>query len=267
MDEYEARRFEREIEMTATSTRSRARSRFKPARLKLSEIPARPVLQRHSLHDQLVAKLREMILNNELRAGSALPEKMLCESFGVSRTPLREAFKVLASEGLIELRPHRTPRITLIDPDEITAVFEVMVALERLAGLRTASLATAKEIGVIDAMHAQLVTLHREGARAAYFRMNQQIHAEIARLAGNPVLQATWTGLTAKILRARSLANFDARRWNESINEHENFMALLRAGKVESFADSLSEHMRRTGAAVCAMLSAAREAPAGTDQA
>ncbi len=112
MDEYEARRFEREIEMTATSTRSRARSRFKPARLKLSEIPARPVLQRHSLHDQLVAKLREMILNNELRAGSALPEKMLCESFGVSRTPLREAFKVLASEGLIELRPHRTPRIT-----------------------------------------------------------------------------------------------------------------------------------------------------------
>ncbi len=115
-------------------------------------------------------------------------------------------------------------------------------------------------------MHAQLVSLHREGARAAYFRMNQQIHAEIARLAGNPVLQATWTGLTAKILRARSLANFDARRWNESINEHENFMALLRAGKVESFADSLSEHMRRTGAAVCAMLSA-REAPASKDQA
>jgi DNA-binding GntR family transcriptional regulator len=79
------------------------------------------------------------------------------------------------------------------------------------------------------------------------------------------VLQATWTALTAKILRARSLANFDARRWDESINEHENFMALLRAGEVENFADALSEHMRRTGAAVCTMLAAPREA--GADQA
>ncbi len=253
--------------MTATTTRNRARSRFKPARLKLSAIPPKPALERHSLHDQLVAKLREMILNGELRPGSALPEKMLCESFGVSRTPLREAFKVLASEGLMELRPHRTPRVTLIDPDEIAAVFDVMVALERLVGLRTASLATQKEIAVIDAMHAQLVTLHRDGSRAAYFRMNQQIHAEIARLSGNPVLHATWTALTAKILRARSLANFDARRWDESINEHENFMALLRAGEAEGFADSLSEHMRRTGSAVCTMLTAPGEAPEGTDQA
>src|SRR5258707_12368134 len=136
--------------MTETATRNRARPRFKPARLKLSAIPPKPALQRHSLQDQLVAKLREMILNSELRPGSPLPEKMLCESFGVSRTPLREAFKVLASEGLIELRPHRTPQITLIDPDEISAVFEVMVALERLGGLRSARPPTPKESAASD---------------------------------------------------------------------------------------------------------------------
>src|SRR5258708_26127471 len=129
--------------MTETATRSRARPRFKSARLKLSAMPSKQALQRHSLHDQLVAKLREMILNNELRPGSALPEKMLCESFGVSRTPLREAFKVLASEGLIELRPHRTPQITLIDPDEITAEFAVMVAPKGLGGRLLARLAPA----------------------------------------------------------------------------------------------------------------------------
>jgi DNA-binding GntR family transcriptional regulator len=246
--------------MTETATRNRARPRFKSARLKLSAIPSKQALQRHSLHDQLVAKLREMILSSELRPGSALPEKMLCESFGVSRTPLREAFKVLASEGLIELRPHRTPQITQIDPDEIEAVFEVMVALERLVGLRAASLATPKEIAAIDTMHAKLVALHRDGSRADYFSMNQQIHAEIARLSGNPVLQTTWAALTAKILRARSLANFDARRWDESINEHEHFMTLLRRGEAESFADALSEHMRRTGSAVCTMLTASHEA-------
>jgi DNA-binding GntR family transcriptional regulator len=74
--------------------------------------------------------------------------------------------------------------------------------------------------------------------------MNQQIHAEIARLTGNPVLQTTWAALTAKILRAKSLANFDAGRCNESINEH----------------------MRRIGSAVCTMLTTPRERP-GTDQA
>src|SRR3981189_1931860 len=260
MDEYEAHRFEREIDMTETAPRNRSRSRFKPARLKLSEIPPKPALPRLSPHAPVGTEIRDVILNSELRPGSALPEKMLCESFGVSRTPLREAFKVLASEGLIELRPHRTPQIPLIDPDEISAVFEVMVALERLVGLRAASLATPNEIAAIDAMHAQLVALHRDGSRAAYLRMNQQIHAEIARLAGNAVLQTTWAALTAKILRARSLANFDAKRWDETINEHEHFMALLRAGEAEGFADALSEHMRRTGSAVCTMLTAPREA-------
>src|ERR1700738_4213362 len=109
-------------------------------------------------------------------------------------------------------------------------------------------------------MHAQLVAHHRDGSRAAYFSMNQQIHAEFARLAGNPVLQTTWAALTAKILRARSLANFDAKRLRQSIKEHEHSMALLRAGEAEGFADALSEHMRRTGRAVCTMLAASREA-------
>src|ERR1700712_2021773 len=140
MDEDEAHRLEREIEMPESLTRHRRGPRFKPARLKVSAIAPKQALQRHSLHDQLVAKLREMILNGELGPGPALPEKMLCDSFGVSRTPLREAFKVLASEGLLELRPHRTPRVTLIDPGEIAAVFEVMVTLERLVGSRAASL-------------------------------------------------------------------------------------------------------------------------------
>src|ERR1700730_16282431 len=88
--EYEAHRFEREIDMTETATRNRSRPRFKPAPLKLSANPPKTALQRRSLQDQWVAKLREMSLNGDLRPGSPLPEKMLCESFGVSRTPLRE---------------------------------------------------------------------------------------------------------------------------------------------------------------------------------
>src|SRR4030088_10527 len=108
MDEDEAHRREREIEMTETMPRHRVRPRFKPARLKLSAIPPKQALQRRSLHDQLVAKLLELILSGEWRPGSALPEKRLCEGFGVSGTRLREVLRVLASEELIEFGKVRT---------------------------------------------------------------------------------------------------------------------------------------------------------------
>src|SRR5882672_9410462 len=90
--------------MNEPATRTRIRTRFKPVRLKLSSDHSKRPLERMSLHDQLVAKVREMIVDGELKAGAPLPERMLCETFGVSRTPLREAFKILASEGLIELK-------------------------------------------------------------------------------------------------------------------------------------------------------------------
>ncbi|WP_320109660.1 GntR family transcriptional regulator [Rhodopseudomonas sp. P2A-2r] len=170
-----------------------------------------------------------MIVDGELAAGAPLPEKMLCETFGVSRTPLREAFKILAAEGLIELRSHRTPVVTPVNRDEIADSFAVMVALDGVAGAQAAMLATDADIARLDAMHEQLVALHRDAARAAYFRMNQDIHIEITRLAGNPVLLNIWTTLNANIYRARATANYDAKRWTESVKEHEDFMALLRA--------------------------------------
>ena len=203
-----------------------------------------------SLHDQLVAKVREMIVNGELQAGAPLPERMLCETFGVSRTPLREAFKILANEGLIELRSHRTPVITPINRDEIANIFDIMVALDRVAGIQAATLATDDDIARLDVMHERLIQLHREASRTAYFRLNQEIHVEITRLARNPVLLNIWTTLHANIFRARAVANYDARRWTESVEEHEAFMALLRLRDAAGFADALSTHTRKTGEAV-----------------
>ncbi len=230
------------------------RTRFKPARLKLSVTTAQRPLERASLHDQLVARLREMIVDGELRSGTPLPEQMLCDTFGVSRTPLREAFKVLASEGLIELRPNRTPIVTPINRDEIAQSFQVMIALDTVAASNAVAAATANDIVRLDDMHAQLVQLHRDGERAAYFRLNQKIHAEITALGRNQVLLNTWTTLHAKIFRARALANYDPIRWADSVKEHEEFIAFLRMRDGAGFARALSEHTRRTGDAVLASL-------------
>jgi DNA-binding GntR family transcriptional regulator len=242
--------------MSELLPRPRLRTRFKPGRLKLSSDHSKRPLERMSLHDQLVAKVREMIVDGELEAGAALPERMLCETFGVSRTPLREAFKILAAEGLIELRSHRTPIITPINRDEIANSFDVMVALDGVAGRQAAALASDDDIARLNGMHERLIQLHREVSRAAYFRLNQEIHVEITRLARNPVLLNTWTTLHANIFRARAVANYDAQRWQESVKEHEAFMALLRARDAPRFAAALSEHTRNTGDAVLATLQA-----------
>ena len=159
--------------MSELAPRTRLRTRFKPARLKLSSDHSKRPIARMSLHDQLVAKVREMIVNGELQAGAPLPERMLCETFGVSRTPLREAFKILANEGLIELRSHRTPVITPINRDEIANIFDIMVALDRVAGIQAATLATDDDIARLDVMHERLIQLHREASRTAYFILNQ----------------------------------------------------------------------------------------------
>lgn len=240
--------------MTGPAPRPRLKTRFKPARLKLSSDHSKRPLARMSLHDQLVAKVREMIVDGELAAGAALPERMLCETFGVSRTPLREAFKILAAEGLIELRPHRTPLVTPIDRGEIAEIFTVMVALDRSAGLAAAQRATDHDIAHLAAMHDELVALHAAAQRASYFRLNQQIHTEITRLAGNAVLFNIWSGLQRSVFRARAVANYDAARWRESVAEHEAFMALLTARDAAGFAEALSLHTRKTGDSVLQML-------------
>jgi DNA-binding GntR family transcriptional regulator len=237
--------------------RPKARYKFQPGRLKLSVAEARQPLATASLHDQLVARLREMVLEGELAPGTPLPEKMLCDTFGVSRTPLREAFKVLATEGLIELRLHRTPIVTPVDRDEIAAVFEVSIALDRLAAGLACTRATLAERAALDALHADLAEHHRTGDRRAYFRRNQEIHAEIVRLAGNPVLATAWAALSAKIYRARAQANYVGARWDESFDEHEVFMAHFRRIDGEAFAEAMAAHTRMTAAAVLAGLAAA----------
>jgi DNA-binding GntR family transcriptional regulator len=244
--------------------RPKARYKFQPGRLKLSVAEARQPLATASLHDQLVARLREMVLEGELAPGTPLPEKMLCETFGVSRTPLREAFKVLATEGLMELRPHRTPIVTPVARDEIAAVFEVSIALDRLAAALACARATPSERAALDALHADLAGHHRSGERRAYFRLNQEIHAEIVRLAGNPVLTATWTSLSAKIYRARAQVNYVGSRWDDSFDEHEHFMAHFRRVDADAFAEAMAAHTRMTAAAVLAGLDAA---PAAGDAA
>ena len=216
-------------------------------------------LKRSSLHDEVVSEVRLMILEGELPPGSRVPELELCEHFGVSRTPLREALKVLASEGLIKLLPNRGSLVSEVRADEIEAIFELMEAMERLAGQLIVSRVTDEEIAELEARHREMLKHDRTADRPRYFRTNQEIHNHIVRLSGNPILAENYESFSRKIMRARSLANLVKLRWNESVEEHEGIMEALRRRDSTVLADLMAEHCVRTGRVVVTLLRAREE--------
>lgn len=207
-------------------------------------------IRRLSLHDETVAVLREMIVDGSLPAGERIPEPALCETLGISRTPLREAIKVIASEGLVELMPSLGAVVTELTVEDVEAMFEMMEALEFQVGRLVATRATEQQIQELEALHETMLVHHRDARRSAYFDLNQEIHLRLARYAGNRFLAADYERYLGKIRRARYKANFSQSRWDESVQEHKEIMAALAARDGKNLGGILCEHLRRTAAIV-----------------
>lgn len=202
------------------------------------------LIRRRSLHDELVARLRELIVEGELEAGDKIPEKELCARFGVSRTPLREALKVLASEGLVTLTPNRGASVSPLTLRDLEEVFPVMGALESLAGELACTTITDAEVGRIRELHADMVACWREGDRPGYFRLNQAIHQTILEATRNATLIAAHRALSGRIRRARYLANMSDRRWAQAVREHEEVLAALETRDAARLGRVLKRHLR-----------------------
>lgn len=211
---------------------------------------------RRALHDEAAAALRQMIIEGALRAGDRVPEEQFCRQLGISRTPLREALKILAAEGLVELRPNRGSVIASVRTDEVEATFEVMGALEELIGILVCARISNIEIERIAELHEQMAEAFRHSDRAKYFALNQDIHQELVLATKNPVLATSYHAFAEKIQRARFQANYDPSRWEESMREHEAIMQALRGRRAEELARLLREHSDMTGRAVVSHLRA-----------
>jgi DNA-binding GntR family transcriptional regulator len=204
-------------------------------------------LIRPSLHAQLVEQLREMIMERELSPGAQINEERLCRTFDVSRTPLREALKVLAREGLVELRPNRSPCVSPITPKHVADVFELVSWLERHAGELAALRASDADIQRLQRLHAQMLRLHEQGKRTEYYRMNRLLHTGIVDCAGNEVLSATYATLMIQIQRARDLAIRSQDHWDRGVKEHTEILDALAARDGSRLGRLLMEHVRETG--------------------
>jgi DNA-binding GntR family transcriptional regulator len=207
-------------------------------------------IMRKSLHHELVERLQTLIINSELKPGAKVPEKQLCDQFGVSRTPLREALKVLASDGLVRLEPNRGAWVTQVTEEEVQEVFPVLGALEALSGELACTHITDAELEEVRALHAQMIESYESKDLDAYFIINQKIHRAILLAARNATLTTSCQALSLRMQRARYLANMTDGRWYDAVREHEKILEYLVARDGKNLAITLLNHMEAKRASV-----------------
>lgn len=205
---------------------------------------------RRPLHETVIDRLRDMIVQGGLPPRSKLNERVLCEQLGISRTPLREAIKFLASEGLVELLPNRGAAVAPLDPQRVKEIFEVMAALEALGGELACRNANDADIAEIRALHYEMLAHYARGNLADYFRCNQLIHIKLVECGGNATLTHAYRGLNAHVLRARYMANLSRERWDRAVEEHEQILAALVQRDSVRLQQLLRDHLNNKAAVV-----------------
>src|SRR5690606_35988764 len=175
---------------------------------------------RYSLHDAIVNRLRDMIITGEMPPGSKINEAQVCARLGVSRTPLREALKYLASEGLVELVPRRGAVVKKFTSKETRDMLEVIKSLEQLAAERACEVASDAGIANIRHMHDEMVAAYEHGDRLTYYKLNQSIHLAIVALADNAALSDVHAILQTRLKRIRFVGHEGPVKWAAAVGEH-----------------------------------------------
>jgi DNA-binding GntR family transcriptional regulator len=199
---------------------------------------------RGNLHDEVVVVLRDMIIQDELPPGTRIPEGELCAQLGISRTPLREALRVLASEGLIKPLPRRGAIVAEPSPDEIQGLFYAIGAIESVCAQLACANFTEAEIEGILKLHKRLVQLYPRGTGSKeYFRTNQAIHQAIVKGARNHFLAELHSSLSIRILRARFFVDLSKEAWARALAEHEQIALLVQKRDGRKLSEVLLRHM------------------------
>jgi len=200
-------------------------------------------IQHKILYQEAANRIRELIEHGGLVAGEKISEKRLCEKFGISRTPLREALKVLTSEGLVEIMPNRGARVSLLTLSDVEHTYDVMGALEGLAGETACRHLDDEELERICALHQQMVGHYQRKERQAYLHANQQIHERILQASRNPILIEMYNNLSQRIKRIRYSMEMNEAFWRKAMNEHEEMIEALRDRDGKRLGDILRGHL------------------------
>lgn len=201
-------------------------------------------------HQEAVKLLRGMIIGGDLAPGEPLRELAFSEQFGMSRTPVREAFRTLAAEGLVSLLPNRTVQVALLDEDAVAEVFLVLGALESLAARLACERITKDQLEILDELQEDLAHHFEAGDRARYLEANRLIHELIVEAAASPSLLLAWRLLLPRAERARHVTTRAHERWGEAFEEHKHIHAALMKRDGDALRRLMEEHFANGAASI-----------------
>ena len=207
---------------------------------------AKASVHRLPLTQQVAAAVRDMIIQDELRPGERVRERELTERLNVSRTPLREALKLLAAEGLLDLPPNRGAVVADPAPEQVRDRLELLGVLEGLAGEWAARRASDEEIAEIRALHFEMLAAFSRKDRLAYFKLNQAIHATIVKASRSRDLIELHARVNAQVYRIRYRSNLQNQKWPTAVAEHENILKALEARDAKRLGNILRHHLGST---------------------
>lgn len=215
-------------------------------------------IPRAALHEQVAHRLRQMLVEGAVAPGSKLNERELSELLNVSRTPLREAIKMLAAEGLVELLPNRGAIALSLTEEDVLHTFEVMAGLEGLSGELAAQRITPQELAEIQAMQFEMMAAYTRRDLSTYYAINARIHRAINAAAKNPVLNTVYNQVNARLQALRFRSNQDGEKWKAAVKEHEQMIEALAARDPAAMRAVLVAHLHNKRDVVLEQLRAAR---------
>jgi DNA-binding GntR family transcriptional regulator len=207
-------------------------------------------IARLTLPEAAAERLRALIIEGVLAPGARLNERELSEQLGVSRTPLREAFRMLAADGLLVQLPNRGAQVVALSRDDVRHAFDVMASLEGLSGELAVERVTEKDLADLGLLQAEMEAAHARHDLPTYYRVNRAIHDRINAIAGNPILTQTFRTLNARLHALRFRSNLVQGKWDQAVDEHRRMLAALAARDGTKLRDLLVRHLHAKRQAV-----------------
>jgi DNA-binding GntR family transcriptional regulator len=204
-----------------------------------------------SLAEMAARELRALILTGELQPGERVTEVGLTDLLQISRTPAREAIRILSSEGLLVLFANRGAEVVSYSPEVVRDSIEVVEYLEGIAGRFAAERATDSEIDEICSLTLEMQAAFRRRDKIRYYTLNQEIHHAILKASHNDVLVEEHQRVNARLFRIRFQPNDSDSRWKSAMDEHESISKALESRQPELLGELLTNHLsyawRRSG--------------------
>ena len=213
-------------------------------------------ISRLALHDQVASRLRTMLVEGQIAPGAKLNERELSSQLRVSRTPLREAIKLLAAEGLVDLLPNRGAVAVKLTEADVVNTFELLATLEGMSGELAAQRITDEELAELRALHYEMMACFARRDLSGYYRINARIHTAINNAARNPVLASTYRSINARVQSLRFRTNQNEAKWKNAVAEHERMIEALAAHDAAAMRKVLIEHLHRKRDTVLELLRA-----------